>query len=78
MIKMPMGKFAGVPIQKLPTNYIAHAIENFTMEDDLKSALKKELLFRLNLFPVYSMMEAIYDGNIERMKYIIAEYNDYE
>jgi hypothetical protein len=49
--KMPFGKFKGTLISDLPTNYIAYALEEFELPDELNGKLKDEICERLYLFP---------------------------
>jgi len=43
------GKYAQVPINELETLYIAHALENFLLEEGMRYVLTKELIKRCKI-----------------------------
>jgi uncharacterized protein (DUF3820 family) len=41
---MPFGKYKGVSIKDLPTNYVCYAITEFDLPEELKSVLFQQLM----------------------------------
>ena len=49
---MPFGKFKGVFITEIPTNYLCYAIEEFDLPVELQNQIKFEISIRLDIAPV--------------------------
>ena len=45
----PFGKFKGVAIHAIESNYIVYALENFDLPDDLKNQLRYEIFNRFSI-----------------------------
>lgn len=45
----PFGKYKGVQISELPSNYLMYAVENFNLPIELEDELKFEILNRLGI-----------------------------
>jgi len=45
--KMPFGKYKGVYISEIPTNYLVYAIEEFDLPEELQTGIRDEVLGRL-------------------------------
>lgn len=45
----PFGKFKGVAIHAIESNYIVYALENFDLPDDLKNQLRNEIFIRFSI-----------------------------
>jgi uncharacterized protein (DUF3820 family) len=50
--KFPFGKYKGYNLADLPTTYIAYALEEFELPDDLSFDMKVILALRLNMTSV--------------------------
>lgn len=48
----PFGKFKGIAIHAIESNYIIHALENFDLPDDLINQLRYEIFIRFSI-PFY-------------------------
>lgn len=46
-IKFPFGKFKGVDIREIESTYLVYALENFSLPDELSSAILYEISARL-------------------------------
>jgi hypothetical protein len=51
---MPFGKFKGIRIVEIPTNYLCYAVEEFELPIELENAIKFEVSVRLDLQPIES------------------------
>lgn len=49
---MPFGKFKGVFITEIPTNYLCYAIEEFDLPIELQNQIKFEISIRLDIAPI--------------------------
>lgn len=49
---MPFGKFKGVRITEIPTNYLCYAVEEFELPIELENQIKFEISIRLDLVPI--------------------------
>ena len=60
---MPFGKFKGVNIIDIPTNYLCYAIEEFELPGELRQTLKLEVFNRLDLnsLDIHVNYEALVD-----------------
>ena len=45
----PFGKFKGVAIHAIESNYIVYALEKFDLPDDLKNQLRYEIFNRFSI-----------------------------
>ena len=46
---MPFGKYKGVCISEIPTNYLAYGLESFELPEELKESMKEEVCDRLKI-----------------------------
>lgn len=54
---MPFGKFKGVRITEIPTNYLCYAVEEFELPIELQNQIKFEISIRLDLVPISNNVE---------------------
>ena len=91
---MPFGKYKGVFINDIPSNYLIHSLESFDLPELLKDQLKEEVYKRIGLEPksiksdtFYHTINLINDGSANTIEseilptsdsYFLHEYGVYK
>lgn len=70
---MPFGKYSGVLLTEIPSNYLIHSLESFELEVELSECIKDEIFKRLSIENDNTKLSIIY--NFLMQKYNIV-YDD--